>query len=197
MSLEDDILRQRHQRLSQIRDLGFEPYGHKFEFTHTIPQIWSEYGGKTAEELAPPVHVRIAGRIQTIRPMGKAGFLHLLQQGQKLQIYIKKDALPERSYKLFQLLDIGDIIGASGYLFRTRTGELSIHVEELFFLSKILLPLPEKWHGLEDVETRYRQRYLDMIANPEVQNIFVTRAKIIGALRRQLEPMAFSKSKRP
>jgi lysyl-tRNA synthetase class 2 len=197
LSLEEDILRQRHQRLTQIRELGFEPYGHKFAFTHTIPQILAEYGGKTAEELATPVHVRVAGRIQTIRPMGKAGFLHLLQQGQKLQLYIKKDALPEDSYKLFQLLDIGDIIGASGYLFRTRTGELSLHVEKLSFLSKILLPLPEKWHGLEDVETRYRQRYLDLIANPEVQNIFVTRSKIIRALRRVLESHGFLEVETP
>jgi lysyl-tRNA synthetase class 2 len=197
LSLEDDILRQRHQRLAQIKELGFEPYGHRFEFTHTIPQILDEYGGKTAEELAMRVNVRVAGRIQTIRPMGKAGFLHLLQQGQKLQLYIKKDALPENSYKLFQLLDIGDIIGASGYLFRTRTGELSLHVEELFFLSKIMLPLPEKWHGLEDIETRYRQRYLDLIANHEVRNIFVTRSKIVRALRRVLETHGFLEVETP
>ncbi|MGC2656969.1 MAG: lysine--tRNA ligase [Bryobacteraceae bacterium] len=197
MSLEDDLLRQRHQRLTQIRELGFEPYGHKFDFTHTVPQILSEYGGKSAEELVPQVHARVAGRVQTIRRMGKAGFLHLLQQGQKLQLYIKKGGLPDNSYDLFQLLDIGDIIGASGYLFRTKTGELSLHVEELFFLSKIMLPLPEKWHGLEDVETRYRQRYLDLIANPEVQNVFVTRSKIVRALRRVLESHGFLEVETP
>ncbi len=113
----------------------------------------------------------------TLRRMGKAGFAHLQQNGERLQIYVKKDAVGERDYALFKLLDIGDIIGVEGYLFRTRTGELSIHVEKLEFLSKTLLSMPEKWHGLEDVETRYRQRYLDLIANPEVRKVFVTRAQ--------------------
>ncbi len=113
----------------------------------------------------------------TMRHMGKAGFAHLQQNGERLQIYVKKDAVGERDYQLFKLLDIGDIIGVEGYLFRTRTGELSIHVEKLEFLSKTLLSMPEKWHGLEDVETRYRQRYLDLIANPEVRKVFVTRAQ--------------------
>ena len=197
MALEDEILRQRHERLAQIRQLGFEPYGHAFEYTHTIPQIWAEYGQKAAEELATPVRVRIAGRIMTVRRMGKAGFLHLQQNGEKLQIYVKKDAVPEASYNLYELLDIGDIIGASGYLFRTKTGELTIHVEELFFLSKTMLALPEKWHGLEDVETRYRQRYLDLISNPAVRKVFVTRSKIVSSLRRQLDGRGFLEVETP
>ena len=135
MSLEDEILRQRHAQLARIRDLGFEPYGHAFEYTHTIPQILSEYGGKTPEELAPPVHVRVAGRIVAVRRMGKAGFLHLQQNGEKLQIYVRKDAVSETAYRLYELLDTGDIIGVTGYLFRTKTGELSIHVQDLDFLS--------------------------------------------------------------
>jgi lysyl-tRNA synthetase class 2 len=197
LSLEDELLRQRHERLAQIRQLGFEPYGQAFDHTQTIPEILAEYGHKTAEELADPVHVRVAGRIQTQRRMGKAGFLHLLQGGEKLQVYIKKDALDERNYKLYELLDIGDIIGVAGYLFRTRTGELSIHAEELFFLSKIMLALPEKWHGLEDIEIRYRQRYLDLIANPKVRSVFVTRSKIIGSLRRQLDERGFLEVETP
>ena len=197
MALEDELLRQRHERVEQIRQLGFEPYGHAFEYTHTIPQILSEYGSKTAEELAEPVRVRVAGRIQTVRRMGKAGFLHLLQEGERLQIYIKKDAVDETTYRLYELLDIGDIIGAGGYLFRTKTGELTVHVEELFFLSKIMLALPEKWHGLEDIETRYRQRYLDLIANPEVRKTFVTRSKIIRSLRRQLDERGFLEVETP
>jgi lysyl-tRNA synthetase class 2 len=129
--------------------------------------------------------------------MGKAGFAHLMQNGEKLQIYVRKDAVSEKDYELYQLLDNGDIIGAEGYLFRTRTGELSVHVEKLYFLAKTLLPMPEKWHGLEDVETRYRQRYLDLIANPEVRRTFVTRAKVISSLRRQLEERGFVEVETP
>jgi len=196
MALEDE-LRHRHERLGQIRSLGYSPYGHPFEQSHTIAEILAAYSGKTAEDLAEPVRVRIAGRIQTIRRMGKAGFLHLAGGGGKLQIYVKKDALSEKAYQLYELLDLGDIIGVTGYLFRTRTGELSVHVEDLFFLSKILLPLPEKWHGLEDIETRYRQRYLDLIANPEVGAIFRSRAKIVSSLRRQLDQRGFLEVETP
>ncbi len=145
----------------------------------------------------PKIEVRIAGRVQTIRRMGKAGFAHLAQGGAHLQIYVKKDAVGEQDYGLFQLLDLGDIVGAEGYLFRTRTGELSVHVTKLYFLAKTLLNMPEKFHGLEDVETRYRQRYLDLIANPESRNVFITRAKVIGSLRRQLEARGFIEVETP
>ena len=181
MALEDDLLRQRYERIPQIAELGFRPYGQAFAFSHTIPQILAEYGEKTAEELGENVKVRVAGRIQTVRRMGKAGFAHLQRNGERLQVYVKRDAVPEKDFALYQLLDIGDIIGVEGYLFRTRTGELSVHVEKLYFLSKILLTLPEKWHGLEDVEIRYRQRYLDLIANSEARKVFVTRAKIVDS----------------
>ncbi len=197
MALEDELLRQRQERLAQIRALGFDPYGKAFDFSHTIPQILESYGSKTVDELAGKVEVRVAGRILTVRRMGKAGFLHLLQNGEKLQIYVKKDALSETAYQLYELLDIGDIIGVDGYLFRTKTGELSIHVDDLTFLSKIMLALPEKWHGLEDVETRYRQRYLDLIANSEVRKVFVTRAKIVSSLRRQLDSRGFLEVETP
>jgi lysyl-tRNA synthetase class 2 len=191
-------LRQRHQRLSQIRELGFDPYGRAFEQTDTIPGILAKHGNKTADELAAQIiQVRFAGRILTIRRMGKAGFIHLLQNGDTLQIYIKKDAVSETAYKLYELLDNGDIIGVSGYLFRTRTGELTVHVEDLTFLSKIMLALPEKWHGLEDVETRYRQRYLDLIANRDVRNVFMIRSKIISSLRRQLDARGFLEVETP
>jgi len=197
LSLEQDLLKQRLQRIQEIEALGFRAYGQRFEFTHTLAQIRAEYDAKTAEDLVSPIQVRVAGRILTIRRMGKAGFLTLSQSGERLQIYIKKDALSDTDYSLYQLLDLGDIIGAEGYLFRTRTGELSIHVEKLFFLSKTLLSMPEKWHGLEDVETRYRQRYLDMIANPEVSKVFVTRSKVISSLRRQLESKGFLEVETP
>jgi lysyl-tRNA synthetase class 2 len=201
MSLEDDLYDQRLKRTAEIEALGFRAYGQRFDFTHTIPDILREYSAKTAAEseetLAGKPQVRIAGRIQTMRRMGKAGFLHLMQWGEKLQVYIRKDAVPETEYKLYEILDTGDIIGVEGYLFRTRTGELSVHAEKLIFLSKILLALPEKFHGLEDVELRYRQRYLDLIANPESQQIFKTRAKIISSLRRQLEQHGFIEVETP
>ncbi|HML16635.1 MAG TPA: lysine--tRNA ligase [Bryobacteraceae bacterium] len=197
MSLEDDLLAQRLRRTAEIEALGFRAYGQRFDFSHTIPTILSTYGEKTAEQLADKPQVRVAGRILTIRRMGKAGFMHLMQAGERLQIYVRKDAVSENEYKLYEMLDLGDIVGVEGYLFRTRTGELSVHAEKLTFLSKILLTMPEKWHGLEDVEIRYRQRYLDLIANPESQQIFVTRAKIIAALRRQLESHGFIEVETP
>src|SRR5258708_23694207 len=116
--------------------------------------------------------------------MGKAGFAHLQGAGKRIQIYVKKDVVGERGFQLFQLLDLGDTVGVRGHLFRTKTNELSIWVEELTFLAKALLPLPEKWHGLTDVEIRYRQRYLDLIANAKSRQVFVTRTRIIQELRR-------------
>ena len=197
MSIEDELYQQRIGRIAEIEALGFQPYGHRFDFTHTIPSILAEYGEKTAEQLEPRVNVRIAGRIVTVRRMGKAGFAHLLQNGERMQIYVRKDAVGEKDFALYQLLDIGDVVGVDGYLFRTKTGELSVHVERLYFLAKTLYSMPEKWHGLEDVETRYRQRYLDLIANPEVRKVFVTRAKIVSSLRRQLEERGFLEVETP
>jgi lysyl-tRNA synthetase, class II len=197
LSLEDDLYDQRVRRIAEIEALGFQAYGHRFDFTHTIPQILAEYGEKTAEQLEPRVQVRIAGRIMTIRRMGKAGFAHIAQNGERLQIYVRQDAVSEKEYALYQLLDLGDMIGIEGYLFRTRTGELSVHAERLCFLAKTLYSMPEKWHGLEDVETRYRQRYLDLIANPDVRKVFLTRAKIVASLRRQLEARGFLEVETP
>jgi lysyl-tRNA synthetase class 2 len=195
--LEDDLLKQRYERIAQIEALGFTAYGQRFDFTHTIPEILRDYGTKTAEELEPHVAVRIAGRVQTIRRMGKAGFTHLLQNGEKLQCYIRRDAVGDRDFELWQLLDIGDIVGVDGYLFRTKTGELSVHADHLYFLAKTLLNMPEKWHGLEDVEIRYRQRYLDLIANPESRKVFVTRAKTVASFRRQLEAHGYLEVETP
>ena len=197
MSLEDELLKQRLERIREIEALGYRPYGRRYEFTHTVPEIIAGYGAKTAEELTPEMRVRAAGRVMTLRHMGKAGFAHLQQLGERIQVYVKKDAVGEKDFALFKMLDIGDIIGVEGYLFRTRTGELSVHVEKIEFLSKTLLSMPEKWHGLEDVETRYRQRYLDLIANPEVRKVFVTRAKIVASLRRQLEARGFVEVETP
>jgi lysyl-tRNA synthetase class 2 len=192
-----ELLKQRMEVARQIEALGFKPYGHRFDFSHTISRILAEYGARTGEELQDRVSVRICGRIQTVRRMGKAGFLHLMQNGERLQIYVRKDAVGEKDFELYQLLGIGDIIGVDGYLFRTRTGELSVHVEKLCFLAKTLLSMPEKWHGLEDVEIRYRQRYLDLIANPEVHKAFQTRARVIASFRRQFDARGFIEVETP
>ncbi|HEY3440678.1 MAG TPA: lysine--tRNA ligase [Paludibaculum sp.] len=198
MSVEQELFDQRFSRIREIEALGYRPYGQRFEASLTIPEILAGYTPKTGEELeAEKPRVRIAGRIMTVRRMGKAGFMHLQQSGERLQVYIKKDAISETEFQLYQLLDLGDVIGADGYLFRTRTGELSVHVDSLTFLSKNLMGLPEKYHGLEDVEIRYRQRYLDLIANPDVQKVFQTRAAVVRSFRRQLEAKGFTEVETP
>jgi lysyl-tRNA synthetase class 2 len=198
VALDEKIYELRREKLKQIEALGQQVYPRKYEFTHTIPQILAEYSKKTAEQLeSPRVNVRVAGRIMAIRLMGKAGFAHLQQDGQRLQIYVKKDAVGDKGFELYKLLDLGDHIGVRGYLFRTRTGELSVHVEEITFLSKDLLPLPEKWHGLTDVELRYRQRYVDLVMNPEVREVFIKRSKLVQSLRRFMDAQGFVEVETP
>lgn len=185
MALDENIYQLRRQKLQEIEALGQRAYPHKYHTTHLIPQILAEHKDRTGEQLeSSKIEVRIAGRIMAIRLMGKAGFAHLQQGGQRLQIYVKKDDIDERGFQLWKLLDIGDHIGVRGYLFRTRTGELTVHVQELTFLSKDLLPLPEKWHGLTDVELRYRQRYVDLVMNTDVREVFVRRSQVVQAIRR-------------
>jgi lysyl-tRNA synthetase, class II len=198
LAFDENIYELRRQKLKEIEALGQTAYRSKYEFTHTIPQILAEYSDKTAEQLDNlRINVRVAGRIMAIRLMGKAGFCHLQQDGKRLQIYVKKDAVGEKGFELYKLLDLGDHIGVSGYLFRTRTGELTIHVEEITFLSKDLLPLPEKWHGLTDVELRYRQRYVDLVMNPEVREVFLKRSKLVRSLRQTLEAHGFIEVETP
>jgi lysyl-tRNA synthetase class 2 len=198
LGLDDEIYRLRREKLKAIEALGQPAYRTKYEFTHTVEQILAQYSAKTAEELGKErVNVRVPGRIMAIRLMGKAGFAHLQQGGKKLQIYVKKDAVGDKGFELYRLLDLGDHIGVGGYLFRTRTGELTVHVEEITFLSKDLLPLPEKWHGLTDVELRYRQRYVDLLMNPEVRDVFLKRSKLIQSMRRTLEAHGFVEVETP
>jgi lysyl-tRNA synthetase class 2 len=166
---ESNLYTLRQEKLKQIVELGQSAYPNSYPFTHTIPAIRSEFGAATAETLeAGKQVVSIAGRLMTIRAQGKAGFAHLQQGGQRLQIYVRKDAVGDDAFALYKLLDAGDHIGVTGYLFRTRTGELSVHVETLTFLTKAMLALPEKYHGLSDVELRYRQRYADLFMNTEL-----------------------------
>ncbi len=167
---ESSLLKLRQQKLAQIVSLGQQAYPNSYRTTHGIPAIWTEYGSRSIEELdAERVVVSVAGRLMTIRAQGKAGFAHLQGEGKRLQIYVRQDAVGEQGFALYKLLDAGDHIGVTGYLFRTRTGELSVHVDTITFLTKSMLALPEKYHGLSDVELRYRQRYVDLFMNTELE----------------------------
>ena len=193
-----DQFHQRRKKLSEIEALGHAPYPHKFNWTHTPKRILEELGERTAEQLsAERVEVRVAGRIVALRPHGKASFAHMAGDGTRVQVYVRLDVVGEQAYKLFQLLDLGDIIGVSGHLFRTKTGELTIWADRLELLNKALLPLPEKWHGLADIETRYRRRYLDLIVNERAREIFLQRARIIRELRRFFDERGYVEVETP
>ncbi len=184
MSLDESLAQQRREKLDAIRQLGVAAYPHRFSFTHSAAQIAAQFGGESAEALeAARPRVKVVGRLMALRGHGKAGFAHLQQDGARVQLYVRADAVGEAGFALWKLLDLGDFIGADGYLFRTRTGELTVHAERLEFLAKDLLPLPEKWHGLQDVEARYRQRYLDLTVNPPARQVFVRRARMMETLR--------------
>ena len=207
MPLDDKIYDLRREKLKQIEALGFEPYPREYKThkDHTIGYIRDQYVDKTAEELeAEHIEIQVAGRIMAIRLMGKAGFAHLQSTARlgrtgtkRLQIYVKREAVGEKGFQLFKLLDIGDIVGVRGYLFKTRTGELTLHVQELTLLAKDLLPLPEKWHGLTDVELRYRQRYVDLAMNPDVREVFLKRTELIKSMRRFLDEHWFVEVETP
>ena len=181
---EQNLFNLRQEKLKEIEKLGQAAYPNQYVATHTLAKIRELWDKATGEELdANRVNVSIAGRIMAIRQQGKAGFATLQQEGERLQIYVRLDAVGEQAFALYKLLDLGDHIGVTGYLFRTRTGELTVHVETLTFLAKAMLALPEKYHGLADVELRYRQRYVDLFANLDSREVFVRRARVLRALR--------------
>ncbi|HET9400139.1 MAG TPA: lysine--tRNA ligase, partial [Candidatus Acidoferrales bacterium] len=189
---------QRQKKLEQIVALGHEAYPHRFEATTTPEEIVSRYGARTHDELAAEkIEVRTAGRIMTMRLHGKAGFAHIQAAGERVQIYVKLDVIGERGFQLFQLLDMGDIVGVAGHLFRTRTNELTIWATELQLLTKAFLPLPEKWHGLSDIELRHRQRYLDLVVTPKTRQIFLRRAQIIREIRKFFDARGYVEVETP
>jgi lysyl-tRNA synthetase class 2 len=194
----EDLVLQRKKKLRAISELGFETYPRTVTLTHTIPEILAAYSSHSAEELsAQKTTVCTAGRVMAVRPHGKAGFAQLAGGGERLQIYLRQDSVEARDWELYKLLDLGDLISAEGYLFRTRTGELTVHVDRLGFLAKALLPLPEKWHGLHDVEIRYRQRYVDLMVNAGVREVFQKRTRLIRALREFLDAEGFLEVETP
>jgi lysyl-tRNA synthetase class 2 len=181
---ESELIRIRREKLDRIVALGFEAFPTKADTDTTIAAVVSTNSGKTSAELeAAPVRVKIAGRIMAIREFGKTAFLVLSEKTARIQVYCRKDTLPEREWQLYQNLDVGDWISAEGAVFRTKTNELSVKAEHINFLVKAIRPLPSKWHGLTDVEQRYRQRYVDLIVNDDVKKTFETRAKIVRYIR--------------
>ena len=193
-----DQYEQRKKNLEEIVKLGEEAYPRRFDFTHTPAELIAEFDSRTHDELEaskPPV--RVSGRLVALRGHGKAGFAHLQGDGKRIQIYVKLDVVGERAFQLFRLLDLGDLIGVDGHMFRTRTGELSVWVTSLRLLAKALLPLPEKWHGLQDVELRFRQRYLDLISNERVREVFQKRARIIQEIRRFFDARGYIEVETP
>ncbi|GAB6075497.1 lysine--tRNA ligase [Desulfurobacterium crinifex] len=203
-SLEQKIVEQRKEKAEKLKEFGYEPYAYKYKVTTTAKELIDRFGrhkeGEEREkEELPAEEFSLAGRIMSIRIMGKAAFFHLQDGTERIQCYIRRDTVGEEFYnKVFKkLIDIGDIVGIKGKLFRTKTGELTVEVSEMTPLTKSLRPLPEKWHGLKDVEKRYRQRYLDLIVNPEVREIFRTRTKIIKKLREFLDSKGFMEVETP
>jgi lysyl-tRNA synthetase, class II len=195
---ESDLLRQRRENFKALVELGVDPYPRQFARTHTVEELVSAYGDSPPEALdeAQPA-TRTAGRILAIRSFGKANFLVISDGRARIQIYVRKDSLPERDFSVFRLLDFGDFVGVEGRVFRTKTQELTIWASSLEFLVKCFHPLPEKWHGLSDIETRYRQRYLDLIVNPDSRRVFEVRSGVLAAFRAFLNARGYLEVETP
>ena len=193
-----DLVQQRRANFEALQQLGVDVYPRAFARTHTVDALVAAHHGKTGVELeASPVETTTAGRVLAIRSFGKATFLVISDGRSSVQVYVRKDALPARDFAIVTLLDFGDFIGVHGKLFRTRTNELTIFASSLEFLVKCFVPLPEKWHGLSDIETRYRQRYLDLIVNPDSRAIFEVRSKVLASLRGFLDARGYLEVETP
>ena len=195
---ESDQLRQRRANFEELQKLGVAPYPHQFERTHTVSALVEAYGEVTGPALeADKVQTRTAGRVLAIRSFGKANFIAISDGKSRIQVYLRKDAISERDFAILKLIDFGDFVGVEGHLFRTKTDELTIWASSLEFLAKCFIPLPEKWHGLQDVETRYRQRYLDLIVNPDSRRVFETRSKVLAGIRSFLNARGYLEVETP
>ncbi|MBI2014240.1 MAG: lysine--tRNA ligase, partial [Candidatus Rokubacteria bacterium] len=192
----NELVRQREKKLEALRARGLDPFGGRFPVTHWARPLHARLGAAGEEELKGAGPVSVAGRIVALRHHGRSCFAHLMDYTGRVQLYARADQLAD-DYARFTDLDLGDFIGVAGEMFRTRTGELTVAVKGFTFLAKSLRPLPEKWHGLKDVETRYRQRYVDLIVNPETREIFLLRARIVAALRGFLDARGFIEVETP
>lgn len=188
----------RRDKLKDLQDQGIDPFGDKFDRTDLAAGLISNYDVFSKEELEEKdIPAAVAGRIMTKRGKGKAGFTHIQDMSGQIQIYVRKDAIGEEAYEIFKALDLGDMIAVRGKMFKTNTGELSVKADELELMTKALRPLPEKYHGLKDVEQRYRQRYLDLITNLESRETFIQRSKIIQTMREFLNGQGFLEVETP
>jgi lysyl-tRNA synthetase, class II len=192
----NEQIRQRHDKLEALRRRGVDPFGARYPVTHWAGRLHERFGKASDEELKAVGPVSLAGRLVALRHHGKTCFAHLMDQSGRIQLYARADQLGD-GFALFTELDLGDFIGVTGDLMRTRTGELTVAVKALSFLAKSLRPLPEKWHGLKDVETRYRQRYVDLVVNEESRRIFQLRSRVIQAIRAFLDARAFVEVETP
>ena len=198
MSSEVEQIAQRKAKLEELKALGVVPYPNQFPRTATVSALVAAHGetdGPTLEATQPPAVA--AGRILSMRSFGKANFLVLSDGLQRIQAYVREDSVPALDFKIFKLLDFGDQIGVEGRVFRTKTNELTIFASRIHFLAKCFVPLPEKWHGLTDVEIRYRQRYLDLIVNPDSRKTFEARAKTVAGIRGFLTERGFLEVETP
>ncbi len=184
MTHESDQLRQRRENFAELVSLGVEPYPRRFERTHAIAELVERFGEMAGEALeAEAPRTQTSGRVLGIRSFGKASFLVISDGRARIQVYIRQSDVPALDFRIFKLLDFGDFVGTEGRIFRTKTNELTIWATSLHFLAKCFIPLPEKWHGLQDVELRYRQRYLDLLVNPDTRRVFEVRSRVLTALR--------------
>jgi lysyl-tRNA synthetase class 2 len=198
MAEDNELYQQRQANMADLARLGVEVYPGTFERTDIIDALVKAHGAKTHDDLeAERPETTTAGRILGIRSFGKANFLVLTDGRARIQAYVRADSMSEKDFAVFKLLDFGDFVGVSGRLFRTKTNELTIWASGLTFLSKCLRPLPEKWHGLQDVEIRYRQRYLDLIVNPDSRRVFEVRSKVLNSIRRFLDDRGFLEVETP
>ena len=198
MTEKTNLTGQRQEKLREIRKLGYDPYPHRYDLSHTASDIVKVCSEKSADTLeTEQILIKIAGRLLTKRGHGKVCFVDILSGTERIQVYVRQDRVGEDNYKLFRLLDVGDIVGIEGIMFRTKTDELTVFAKRVDILTKALSPLPEKGHGLADVETRYRQRYLDLIANPDVRAVFVRRTRIISEIRQFLDSKGFVEVETP
>ena len=192
----EEISRQRLAKLQHLRSQGIDPYPPRFHPSHTTQQAVALFQEQEKVSGNPP-SVQLAGRIVATRSMGKATFLDIHDSSGKIQVHLSRDLLGDESYRLLKDFDIGDFIGVSGEMFRTKSGEITVEASRFTMLSKSLQPLPEKWHGLVDVEKRYRQRYLDLISNEQARHIFTTRSRVLAAMRRFLDERGFLEVETP